>query len=153
MDAMSAISNNAVNLGKVHPEVYQAMIQFNQQADSAFKASGLDPLIAELIKIRVSQLNGCAFCLRMHQRDAIKLGESMDRLAVVAAWWESQYFSEVEQAALALAEEITQLPVPHHKSWNTGVLSDEQVSAISWLAIVMNGWNRIAIQSHYPVAP
>lgn len=59
MDAMSAISNNAVNLGKVHPEVYQAMIQFNQQADSAFKASGLDPLIAELIKIRVSQLNVC----------------------------------------------------------------------------------------------
>lgn len=150
---MSATSNNAVNLAKVHPGVYQAMIQFNQQADSAFRAAGLDPLLAEVIKIRVSQINGCAFCLRMHQRDAIKLGETMDRLAVVAAWWESQYFSEVEQAALALAEEITQLPVPQRTSWNTGVLSDEQVSAISWLVIVMNGWKRIVIQSHYPVAP
>lgn len=150
---MSPAAKNAVNLGKVHPDVYQSMIEFNQQADKAFKASGLGPLVGELVKIRVSQLNGCAFCLRMHQRDAIKLGENLDRLAVVAAWWESQYFSEVEQAVLALAEEITQLPVPQHQSWDTGVLSDEQVSAVSWLAIVMNGWNRIAIQSHYPVAP
>lgn len=150
---MSSAANREVNLGKVHPEVYQSMIEFNQQAERAFEASGLDPLIGELVKIRVSQLNGCAFCLRMHQRDAIKLGETMDRLAVIAAWWESQYFSAEEQAALALAEEITQLPVPQHKSWDTGVLSSEQVSAISWLAIVMGGWNRIAIQSHYPVAP
>ena len=73
--------------------------------------------------------------------------------AVVAAWWESQYFTEQEQAALALAEDVTRLPVPDRRAWDNGSLTDEQVSAISWLAIVMNTWNRIAIRSHYPVGP
>ena len=144
---------STVNLGKQHPDLYKSMLAFSQQADAAVAASGLDPKLGELVKIRVSQINGCAFCLRMHTRDAIKLGESSDRLAVVAAWWESQYFSDIESAALALAEEATELPVPARGSWDTGVLSEEQVSAISWLAVVMNGWNRIAIRSHYPVAP
>jgi AhpD family alkylhydroperoxidase len=101
----------------------------------------------------VSQLNGCAFCLRLHTRDAIAHGVSADRLAVLAAWWESQYFTEQERAALALAEEVTRLPVPERREWDDGSLTDEQVSAISWLAIVMNSWNRIAIRSHYRVAP
>ncbi len=63
------------------------------------------------------------------------------------------YFTGQEQAALALAEEVTDLPVPERRAWDTGVLTDEQVSAISWLTIVMNAWNRIAVTSHYPVAP
>ncbi|MGP9487992.1 carboxymuconolactone decarboxylase family protein [Glutamicibacter sp. 363] len=110
-------------------------------------------MLGELVKIRVSQFNGCAFCLRMHTRDALKLGESSDRLAALATWWESQYFSELESAALALAEEVTQLEVPPSRAEDTAVLSAEQVSAISWLAIVMNSWNRSAIRSQYPVAP
>ena len=72
----------------------------------AHAAAGLDAKIAELVKIRISQLNGCAFCLRMHTREAIEFGESVDRIAVIAAWWESQYFSEPERAALALAEDV-----------------------------------------------
>ncbi len=139
-------------LGKEHPDVYKAMVALDGQAETAFEAAGLDPLLGELVKVRVSQLNGCAFCLRMHTRDAIERGETTDRLAVVAAWWESQYFTPQEQAALALAEDVTRLPVPA-RDRDLSALSDEQVSAVTWLVVVMNAWNRIAIASHYPVAP
>lgn len=142
-----------VNLGKMHPGAYKQIMALSKDTDEAVARAGLDPKLGELVKIRVSQLNGCAFCLRMHTRDAIAKGEASDRLAVVAAWWESQYFNEQEQAALALAEEVTRLSVPERRAWDNGSLGDEQVSAISWLAIVMNTWNRIAIRSHYPVAP
>lgn len=86
-----------------HP-AYKAMLRMDGEAAKAVAAAGLDPLLAELVKIRVSQLNGCAFCLRMHTRDALQMGETTDRLSVVAAWWESQYFTGQEQAALGLAE-------------------------------------------------
>ncbi|MGP3918477.1 carboxymuconolactone decarboxylase family protein [Nonomuraea sp. 10N515B] len=66
----------------------------------------VDPLLVELVKIRTSQINGCAFCLRMHTRDALKKGESTDRLAVLPAWAETGYFSEFERAALRLAEAV-----------------------------------------------
>ncbi|MDL9935742.1 carboxymuconolactone decarboxylase family protein [Gordonia sp. ABSL1-1] len=142
-----------VNLSKLHTPLYEKVVALSQAADQAMADAGLDPKLGELVKIRVSQINGCAFCLRMHTRDAIAGGESTDRLAVVVAWRESQYFSTQEQAALALAEDVTHLPVPDRHEWDNGALTDEQVSAISWLAIVMNSWNRIAIRSHYPVAP
>ena len=142
-----------VNLSKQHPSAYKSLIALNGEADEAVKQAGLDPLLGELVKIRVSQLNGCAFCLRMHTRDAIAKGETSDRLAVVAAWWESQYFTDQEQAALGLAEEVTRLSVPAREDWNNGSLNDEQISAVSWLTVVMNAWNRVAIRSHYPVGP
>lgn len=142
----------SVNLSKQHPQVYQAVLALSQLADQAFADAGLDPKLGDLVKLRVSQLNGCAFCLRMHTRDALAKGETTDRLAVIAAWWESQYFSDQEQAALALAEEVTELPVPEPRRWDNGSLTDEQQSAVSWLAITMNAWNRIAIHSHYPVS-
>ncbi|MET0993272.1 MAG: carboxymuconolactone decarboxylase family protein [Mycobacterium sp.] len=142
-----------VNLSKQHPTAYKSVVALNKEVDQALTQAGLEPKLIELVKVRVSQLNGCAFCLRMHTRDALDKGETTDRLAVVAAWWESQYFTEQERAALALAEEVTQLPVPDRREWDNASLNEEQVSAISWLAIVMNTWNRIAIRSHYPVAP
>jgi AhpD family alkylhydroperoxidase len=142
-----------VNLSKLHPAAYQLVTALSKEADEAFARAGLDPKLGELVKIRVSQINGCAFCLRLHTRDALAKGETTDRLAVLAAWWESQYFTEQERAALALAEDVTRLPKPDRRDWDNGSLTDEQVSAISWLAIVMNTWNRIAIRSHYPVGP
>jgi AhpD family alkylhydroperoxidase len=143
----------AVNLGKQHPTAYKQVAALSKEADEALARAGLDPRLGELVKLRVSQINGCAFCLRMHTQDAIAKGETTERLAVVAAWWESQYFTDQEQAALALAEDVTRLPHPDRREWDNGSLTDEQVSAISWLAIVMNIWNRIAIRSHYPVGP
>jgi AhpD family alkylhydroperoxidase len=142
-----------VNLGKEHPANYRTLTALDQEVRLAVKQAGLDPLLAELVRIRASQLNGCAFCLRMHTRDALAQGETTDRLAVVAAWWEAQYFTAQEQAALALAEQVTSPNQPVRRPWDDGSLTAEQVSAVSWLAIVMNAWNRVAVTSHYPVAP
>jgi AhpD family alkylhydroperoxidase len=140
------------NMSTRHPDLYQQLTALSTQADAAVAEAGLDPLLNELIKIRVSQINGCAFCLRMHTRDALAKGETTDRLAVIAAWWESQYFTPVERDSLALSEEVTQLNGTARHS-TAGLLTDQQASAVAWLAIVMNAWNRVAITSHYRVAP
>lgn len=144
---------SSVNITKQHPDVYKQLASLSSAAEAAAAAAGLDGKLIELVKIRVSQLNGCAFCTRLHTREALELGESTDRLAVLPAWWESQSFSPLETAALGLAEEVTRLSVPTRTDWDTGALSDEQVSAVSWLALVMGAWNRVAIRSGYRVAP
>lgn len=146
-----------VNIGKIYSAPYRAMLEFNDQAVAAGVDAGLSPLLVELVKVRASQINGCAFCLRMHSADAVKAGETADRLAVVAGWWESQYFSPEEQAALQIAERVTMIGdhgrLPDRSVDVDGVLSEKQIAAVTWLAVVINSWNRIAISSHYPVHP
>jgi AhpD family alkylhydroperoxidase len=142
-----------MDIGKIRPSAYKQMIKLDQEVSVALHAAQVPPLLVELVRIRVSQINGCAFCLRMHTRDAVAKGETADRLAVLAAWWESQYFTAQERAALALSEEVTSLAVPESRTWDDGSMTQEQASAIAWLATAMNTWNRIAITSHYPVGP
>lgn len=145
------------NITKLVPGLYEAQLAADKAADAAAVAAGLDPLLVELVKMRASQLNGCAFCLRMHARDAIEKGETADRLAVVAAWWESQYFTAQEQAALALAEQVTRIGDLHTALAPAvdieAALDEKQVAAVIAIAIAINTWNRIAVASHYPVAP
>lgn len=145
------------NVTKLVPGLYDAQLAADKAAEEAAVNAGLDPLLVELVKLRASQLNGCAFCLRMHARDAIEKGESADRLALVAAWWESQYFTPQEQAALTLAEQVTRIGELHTAPAPAidvdAVLDEKQVAAVVGIAIVINTWNRIAIASHYPVAP
>ncbi|MFD1503253.1 carboxymuconolactone decarboxylase family protein, partial [Streptosporangium lutulentum] len=102
-----------VNAGKQHPASYKALFALSATAEESAAAAGLDPLLVELVKIRTSQINGCAFCLRMHTRDALKKGESTDRLAVLPAWAETDYFSEIERGALRLAEAIARVSDGH----------------------------------------
>ena len=146
-----------VNIGKQHPAAYKALMQLNDMVMAAAAEAGLGERLVELVKIRASQLNGCAFCLRMHARDALEHGETADRLAVVSAWWESQYFSDEERAALQLTEQVTLISdhgkVPDHDAVVEGVLDEGQIAAVTWIAIVINSWNRVAVVSHYPVAP
>jgi AhpD family alkylhydroperoxidase len=146
-----------VNIGKTYPAPYQAMLAFAGTAAEAGTDAGLSPLLVELVKVRASQLNGCAFCLRMHAADAVKHGETADRLAVLAGWWESQYFSPEEQAALVIAERVTLIGdhgrLPDRGITPEDVLTEKQIAAVTWLVVVINSWNRIAITSHYPVAP
>lgn len=144
-----------VNIGKAYAAPYQAMMELSARATEAGADAGLSPLLVELVKIRASQLNGCAFCLRMHSADAVKAGETADRLAVIAGWWESQYFTPEEQAALQIAEKVTMIG-DHGRLADRGVdvegiLTEKQIAAVTWLAVVINSWNRIAITSHYPV--
>jgi AhpD family alkylhydroperoxidase len=88
-----------VNVGKHHPAAYKALLAMSAEVENSAAAAGLDPLLVELLKIRASQINGCAFCLRMHTCDALKRGENPDRIAVLPAWDEAGYFSETDRAA------------------------------------------------------
>ncbi|WP_420369399.1 carboxymuconolactone decarboxylase family protein [Curtobacterium sp. L1-20] len=145
-----------VNLGKRAPKSYEALMTLSTQTEEGALAAGLNKQLIELVKIRSSQLNGCAFCLRMQVRDALTAGETADRLAVVAAWWESQYFTPAEQAALLIAEEVTGVSDQHptrRPEIDRAVLTEQQAAAVAWVAIAINAWNRVSIVSHYAVAP
>lgn len=136
-----------------HKAAYADMLRLSTTAEGLLEKTGLTRSLGELVKLRVSQINGCAFCLRMHTRVAIELGETPDRLAVLPAWWESQYFTETEKAALAIAERVTDIANRDPQAYDESALTPEQASAVAWLALVMNAWNRLAVTSHYPVGP
>ncbi|MBB5163433.1 carboxymuconolactone decarboxylase family protein [Mycobacterium sp. AZCC_0083] len=138
-------------LSSAVPEAYQAMLTLNEQCDKAAAEAGIEPLTVDLVRIRVSQLNGCAFCLRMHVRDALEKGESTDRIAVVSAWRETAYFTETEQAALEIAEGITRISEVGGE--DSAALTTQQAAVLKWIAITMNAFNRIAIASHYKIGP
>jgi AhpD family alkylhydroperoxidase len=145
-----------VNVGKQHPAPYKALIAMSAEVEENAAAAGLDPLLVELLKIRTSQINGCAFCLRMHTQDALKKGENPDRIAVLPAWEETGYFAEAERAALRLTEAITRVSDGHVSDDDydaaAAALTADQISAVAWLAMVMNAFNRVAITSRYRVA-
>lgn len=144
-----------VNIGQQHPAAYKTLTVLSSEVEKATAAAGLDPLLVELLRIRTSQINGCAFCLRMHTRDALTKGENPDRIAVLPAWEETGYFSDTDRAALRLTEAITRVLDGHvsDEDFNAAaaVLTADQVSAVAWLVTVMNAFNRVAITSRYPV--
>lgn len=144
-----------VNIGKSAPALYQAVLELERLASEALSNAGIAKGFSHLLRLRASQINKCAFCIRMHTQDALASGESNDRIAVIAAWEETEYFNSKERAALALVEAITlvsdgQLPDPIYEQAVKN-LSPEEISAVEWLAIVINTWNRIAISSRYSV--
>lgn len=146
-----------VNLSKAAPALYQAVVELERLASEALANAGIAVGFSHLLRLRASQINQCAFCVRLHARDALAQGESADRLAVLSAWRESAYFSPKERAALELVEAVTliaegQVPDAVYER-AADVLSKEEVAAVEWLAVVINAWNRIAISSRYPVKP
>ena len=146
-----------INLGNAVPELYQAVLKLEELASAAAAKAGIAAGFSHLLRLRASQINACAFCARMHQRDALAAGESGDRIAVLPAWRETGYFSVEERAALELVEAITliadgQLPDGVYAR-AAQALSAEVIAAVEWGAIVINAWNRIAIASRYPVHP
>ncbi|MBB4071560.1 carboxymuconolactone decarboxylase family protein [Leucobacter sp. OH2974_COT-288] len=136
------------NLAKLHPQLLAKVGELEELTQEAYEEAGLDAKLVELVKIRVSQLNGCAYCLRSHNQLALEAGDSFDRLAVLPAWREAQCFTPMEIAALALAENVNNGDAAAH---DYAPLNDEQISVISWIVITMNAWNRIALHSHFPV--
>lgn len=146
-----------VNLGKAAPKLYEAVVALDGQAAQFAKAAGLAEGFTHLLRLRASQINQCAYCVRLHSRDALASGEPADRLGVLTAWRETQYFTEKERAALALCEAITTISVgqvPENVYADAAaVLSAEEIAAVEWVTTVINTWNRIAISSRYPVHP
>src|SRR6185369_12293424 len=98
---------NRVNLGKVMPELHKAVANLDRMASEYAASAGIAVGFAHLLRLRASQLNQCAFCVRLHTRDALACGESSDRISVLPAWRETRYFNEKERASLALCEKVT----------------------------------------------
>ncbi len=114
----------------------------------------LEPRLRELIRVRASMLNGCAYCVDMHTKDARALGETEQRLYAVAAWHEAPFFSPAERAALALTDALTELaghPFPDAVVAEAEAqLGADGLAAATWVAITINAWNRVAIAGHEP---
>jgi AhpD family alkylhydroperoxidase len=129
----------------VAPAAMQSWLEFGQKV----LKSGLDQKLIELVKIRASQINGCAFCLHMHTGEARKKGETEERLYLLDAWGESPLYSERERAALAWTEALTLVSETHapddvYQAVETQFTVEEQV-ALTLLIVAINGWNRIQI--------
>ncbi|MFG2130249.1 carboxymuconolactone decarboxylase family protein [Streptomyces sp. NPDC048751] len=127
------------------PKAFRALIGFDAAA-----RQGLDPALVELIQIRASHLNHCAYCLHMHTNDARKAGESEDRLHMVAVWREARhFFTEREQAALALTEAVTLVAddgVPDDVYARAAAQFDEEeLAQVLAVIFAINTWNRVAL--------
>jgi AhpD family alkylhydroperoxidase len=146
------MTTTRVKLKKLSPDFYKAMIAL----DSA-SAVGVDPPLAELVRIRASQLNGCAHCLDMHSKDARAGGETEQRLYVLSAWRESPgLYTEKEQAALALTEAVTLVAdghVPDDVYERAAAhFPDAELSQLISLIVTINAWNRIAVTTRLGIS-
>jgi AhpD family alkylhydroperoxidase len=113
------------------------------------RESGLEHSLLELVKMRASQINGCAYCIDMHSKDALALGESAQRLLALSAWRETPFFTDRERAALAWTEAVTlvhdgQVPDPVYEEARAHFAETELVN-LTMAVIAINAWNRIAI--------
>jgi AhpD family alkylhydroperoxidase len=144
---MTAILDR-VDINADAPELYRAYVHL----DDAVGKSALDSALAELVRVRASQLNGCAYCVDMHTRDALAAGERERRLFAVTAWRESPLFSERERAALALTDAITHISSPAglDDAYEAAARAFEpdELTALIYAIVTINGWNRLAVATH-----
>ena len=129
----------------VAPEVYKAL----NGAHAALLRSGLDKRLIDLVFQRISQINGCAYCVELHGRDLRALGETAERLDSIAAWHESPYFNERERAALAWAETLTHVAATHAPddvyAEVRAHFSEAETVNLTYAVALMNAYNRIAV--------
>jgi AhpD family alkylhydroperoxidase len=142
-----------LNLAKADPKAFEAMLGLEKY----LAESALDKKLYELIKTRASQINGCAYCINMHTRDAMEIGETAQRLFLLDAWRETNLFTEKERAVLELTEAMTLIankPVAD-EVYNAAKehLTDKELAAVMLAVVAINGWNRIAITSQTPLSP
>lgn len=130
---------------KISPGAYQAMLG----VEMFVRKSSLEPSLIELVKMRASQINGCAFCLDMHSKDARAQGESEQRLYALNAWRETPFYTDRERAALAWTEAITLIADGHVPDavydQSRKQFSDEELVNLTMAVVAINGWNRLAI--------
>jgi AhpD family alkylhydroperoxidase len=135
-----------MDMTKLAPEAYKHLLQLEQTI-----AGKVDKKLYHLIKLRASQINGCAFCIGMHTDEALRDGDTPERLLLLDAWHESSAFSEKERAALEWVEEITLIADGHASREAFDGLkrffSEEEIAWLTLAATMINNWNRIAIAS------
>ncbi|MEV0504058.1 carboxymuconolactone decarboxylase family protein [Streptomyces spectabilis] len=147
----TAESYPRLKLSELAPQVYSAMGRLHATAEKAAQEAGLEHSLLELIKIRASQINGCAFCIDMHTLDARAAGEGEQRLYALSAWEETPFFTARERAALALTEAVTLIHTGHVPDdvYRAALkeFSEAEVAQVIWAAAVINAYNRIAIST------
>lgn len=135
---------------RLSPDSYQRLRELSANAPQ-----GLDPVLCELVKVRVSQINGCAFCINVHAKALRELGVTEQRIDLLSAWRETPLYSPRERAALAWAEVVTTLPNREVTDAQFEAVraefSDEEVVNLTFVIIGINAWNRLAIPFRPPV--
>jgi AhpD family alkylhydroperoxidase len=144
-----------VQIERQDAAAYRSLAALSTTVEAAAAAADISPAFTEVLRLRVSQINGCAYCLRTHTRAALAAGETTDRLAVLSSWRETGYFSDRERAALELAEAVTGVntgPVTEELYRHVAQSLDEaEVSAVTWITIVRNSFNRVHIANRQEV--
>jgi AhpD family alkylhydroperoxidase len=135
-----------MDITKLAPEAYRHLIALEQTI-----AGKIDPKLYHLVKLRASQINGCAFCIGMHSDEALRDGESLERIVLLDAWEESSLYSDKERAALEWIEDLTLIADTHAPRESFEGLkehfSNEEIGFLTLAAVMINAWNRIAISS------
>ena len=133
----------------VAPGFSRAMAALDRAATKELDSAGLDPGLRELVRIRASQLNGCAYCIDMHTKDARAAGETEQRLYALPAWRETPFFTSRERAALAFTESVTLLASTHVPEADYEAIAKEfgpaEIGALVALLVAINAWNRIGV--------
>ncbi|MEO7050038.1 MAG: carboxymuconolactone decarboxylase family protein [Rhodanobacter sp.] len=137
--------NQRLDFYKSSPEAIKAMIGLEQRVGK----SSLEKPLVELVRLRASQINGCAYCMDTHAADARKAGEDNRRLATISAWRETPFFNDRERAALAWTEALTLISETHVPDdvWESVQphFTPEQLTDLTLLVVAINGWNRFSI--------
>jgi AhpD family alkylhydroperoxidase len=143
------VQRERMNIHRGVPDVSRAMAKLEQEIK-------VEPVLGELVKLRASILNGCAYCIDMHSKRARKAGESEQRIYTLAAWQDAPFFSERERAALALTDALTlvaETHVPAEIYENAGgYFNSEDLAHLIWQIATINVWNRVAIATRATVA-
>ncbi|HET7386169.1 MAG TPA: carboxymuconolactone decarboxylase family protein [Nocardioidaceae bacterium] len=133
-------------------EFSRAMKQLDHAATKELDRVGIDPRLRELVRVRASQVNGCAYCIDMHTKDARAVGETEQRLYALTAWRDTAFFDSREMAALAFTESVTLMAVDHVPQGAydavAGEFSPDEVAALVSLIVAINAWNAIGVSTH-----
>ncbi len=142
-------------IDKVAPDAWKAASAYSVAISRSAASRGLLLTENELIKVRTSQINGCAFCLNLHSGEARDAGVPQQKLDMLPAWRETDLYDERERAVLAIAEAAARLPLTEEAKADLAgaqaVLGDETFAAAEWIAVSINMFNRISILSEHPV--
>jgi AhpD family alkylhydroperoxidase len=130
---------------------FRAMVDLDQAATKELDRVDFDVRLRELVRIRASQLNGCAYCIDMHTKDARAAGESEQRIYALAAWRETPFYNDRERAALALTESVTLMPQTHVPAADfeqaASHFSADELAALISLVVTINAWNGIGVST------
>lgn len=146
-----------MHLSRSAPAAYQALAGLSKTVGTLCRDNGVEDRLKELVQIHASQINGCAYCVRIHVERALAAGATTDLIAQLPVWRESGVFTQRERAALELTESFTYI---HEEGVSDevydhvgGILSEGEYVALSWVLVSINAFNRLAVAGRYPVPP